>query len=120
MAGGHSSIGQIGRQKAYTVYLVQMLFPLYDNRGRRLPKKLFDQTARTLAKAHGGVTAYTRSPAVGLWNSRGSGLKKDEIVIYEVVTTALHAPLWERRRKMWEATFRQDSLLIRAIRCWEL
>jgi hypothetical protein len=102
------------------MYLIEILFPLYDNQGRRLPKKLFDHTSRSLAKSHGGVTAYTRSPAVGLWNSRGSQLKKDEIVVYEVVTPDLKAKLWENRRKKWEVVFRQGSILIRATRCQQL
>ena len=102
------------------MYLIQILLPLYDNQGRRLPKKLFADTSRSLAKSHGGVTAYTRSPAVGLWKSRGSQLKKDEIVVYEVVTPVLKPKLWKNRRQKWEVAFRQDSLLIRATRCQQL
>ena len=102
------------------MYLIQILLPLYDNRGRRLPKKLFDDTSRSLAKFHGGVTTYTRSPAVGLWNSGGSKLKKDEIIVYEVVTRDLKEKLWKSRRKKWEAAFRQESILIRASRCQQL
>jgi hypothetical protein len=103
------------------MYLIQVLLPRYDNRGRRLPQKLFDDTSRLLAaKSYGGVTAYTRSPAVGLWNSRGSRLKRDEIIVYEVVTPDLKPKLWKNRRKKWEAAFRQDSILIRASRCQQL
>jgi hypothetical protein len=80
------------------MHLIQILLPLYDNRGRRLPNKLFDDTSRSLAKSHGGVTAYSRSPAVGLWTSRGSQLKRDEIIVYEVVTPDLkpksHVPTY--------------------------
>jgi hypothetical protein len=88
------------------MYLIQILLPLYDNQGRRLPKKLFDDTSR--------------SPAVGLWKSRGSQLKKDEIVMYEVVTPDLKPELWKNRREKWKVAFRQDSLLIRATRCQQL
>jgi hypothetical protein len=102
------------------MYLIEILLPLYDNEGRRLPKKLFDQTSRSLAKSHGGVTAYTRSPAVGLWKSRGSQLKKDEIIVYEVVTPDWNPKLWKHRRQKWEMAFRQDSILIRVTRCQQL
>ena len=102
------------------MYLVQILLPLYDNQGRRLPRELFELTSRTLAKAHGGVTAYTRSPAVGLWNRRGSHLRRDDIVVYEVMTAALNATLWARRRKAWEISFRQETIVIRAARCRRL
>jgi hypothetical protein len=37
------------------MYMIEILLPLYDNEGRRLPKKLFDHTSRSLAKSHGGV-----------------------------------------------------------------
>jgi hypothetical protein len=102
------------------MYLIQILLPLYDNRGRRLPNTLFDDTSRALAKSHGGVTIYTRSPAIGLWNSRGSELKKDEIIGYEVVTPDWRPKLWKNRRKKWEVAFRQDSIPIRASRCQQL
>jgi hypothetical protein len=95
------------------MYLIEILFPLYDNRGRRRPNKMFDQTSRSLAKSHAGVTAYTCSPAVGLRNARGSQLKKDEIVVYEVVTPDLKLKLWKNRRRKWEVAFRQDLILIR-------
>jgi hypothetical protein len=99
------------------MYLVQVLFPLYDNRGRRLPKKLFDQVSRSLAEEHGGLTAYSRSPAVGLWNSHGKRLQRDDIVVYEVLAPRLNAKIWARRRKVWELAFKQDTILIRASRC---
>lgn len=99
------------------MYLIQIMLPLYDNRGHRLPGRLFDATSRTLAKAHGGVTAYTRSPAVGVWNSRGARLKRDDIVVFEVMTPSLSAKLWARRRKIWEVVFRQETILIRSLRC---
>ena len=102
------------------MYLIEILLPLYDNQGRRLPNQLFDDTSRSLAKSHGGVTAYTLSPAVGLSKSRGSQLKKDEIVVYEVVTPELKPKLWKNRRKKWEMEFRQDSILIRVTRCQQL
>jgi hypothetical protein len=102
------------------MYLIEILLPLYDNEGRRLPQKLFDHTSRSLAKSHGGVTAYTRSPAVGLWKPRASQLRKDEIIVYEVVTPDLKPKLWKNRRKKWEMEFRQDSILIRVTRCQQL
>ena len=102
------------------MYLIQIMLPLYDNRGRRLPRVLFDATSQALAKAHGGLTAYTRSPAVGVWRSRGAGLKRDDIIVFEVVTSSMNAKLWARRRKRWERAFRQDSILVRSLRCRRL
>jgi hypothetical protein len=103
-----------------SVYLIQILLPLYGKSGRRLPKRLFEVMARDLAKAHDGVTAYTRSPAVGLWRGRTARLKRDDIVVYEVMTSSLNSKVWAHRRRKWEATFTQDSILIRATRYRQL
>jgi hypothetical protein len=102
------------------MYLIQIMLPLYDNRRRRLPRHLFDATCQVLAKAHGGVTAYTRSPAVGIWKSRGARLRRDDIIVFEVMTTSMSRKLWARRRKSWERAFRQDKILIRALCCRRL
>jgi hypothetical protein len=102
------------------MYLIQILLPRYDNRGRRLSKRLFDETARALATSHGGMTVYSRSPALGLWNSRRSGLKQDEIIVYEVLASRFKRNLWKQRRDKWEAAFRQDSILIRISSCEQL
>lgn len=102
------------------MYLVQILLPLYDDRGRRLPKRLFEETSAKLAKAHGGVTAYARAPAVGIWKDKKSRLKRDDIVVYEVMTASLGKKLWADRRKRWEALFDQEAIVIRASPCQRL
>ena len=98
------------------MYLIQIMLPLYDNRGRRLPRQLFDQVSEDLVRAHGGVTANRRSPATDRWKTAGASIKRDETVVYEVMSATCSRTLWARRRKLWEAAFRQDSIFIRAMR----
>ena len=47
--------------------LVQLLLPLYDGQGRRIPRARFEELAAELTRRHGGLTAYVRTPATGLW-----------------------------------------------------
>ena len=49
------------------MHLVQILLPLWDNEGRRLPRALYAELARELTERFGGLTAHTRAPAEGLW-----------------------------------------------------
>jgi hypothetical protein len=95
------------------MYLVQILLPLADNRGRRLPWKLFERVQKELTGRFKGLTAYSRAPAEGLWKPR-QGTKRDEIVVYEVMAPKLDAGWWKQYRSRLERLFRQDSIVIRA------
>ena len=50
-------------------YLVQLILPVYDNDGAPIGRALFAQVRRELTERFGGVTAYTRAPAEGMWES---------------------------------------------------
>ena len=65
--------------------LVQILLPVRDNNGRKFDRALYAKIHRQLVKRCGGLTAHTRSPARGLWNSRGA-TKRDDMIILEVMT----------------------------------
>ena len=60
--------------------LVQILLPLRDNQGRKFDQPLYAEVHDELISRFGGVTAYTRSPARGLWQSAGS-TKRDDVII---------------------------------------
>ena len=49
------------------MHLVQLLLPLYDNEGRGFGETPFAAVREELTRRFGGVTAYMRSPATGLW-----------------------------------------------------
>ena len=95
------------------MHLIQMLLPVTDNGGRPLGRKHFDEVKRELTRKFRGLTAYSRAPAEGLWKPRHH-TKRDQIVVYEVMTPSLSVAWWKRYKKRLEKSFRQDSIVIRA------
>ncbi len=96
------------------MHLVQLFLPLYDNAGTPFPKAGFDAVRAELADRFGGVTAFVRSPAVGLWEDGGGGVQRDEVVLLEVMDQALDPAWWAGYRGQLERRFRQDEVLVRA------
>jgi hypothetical protein len=95
-------------------FLVQILLPLYDRAGKRFGTKLYAEVTRELTERFGGVTAYSRAPAKGLWKSGRRGAQRDDIVVYEVMVKAVQSSWWSRYRAALERRFRQDELVVRA------
>ena len=95
------------------MYLIQILLPLYDNSGAPLPHELFGTVRGELARAFGGLTAFTRAPAEGLWRDEGE-TRRDDIVIFEVMTERLDEGWWRSYRGELERRFRQEMIVIRA------
>lgn len=96
------------------MHLVHILLPLNDNNGKALPKGLFCAVADELTEKFGGLTAHTRAPAEGLWKEDSEQAKKDEIVIYEVMTEELDEAWWGKYRKRLEKRFKQEKIIVRA------
>jgi hypothetical protein len=97
------------------MHLVQLLLPLFDNDGQRLPEESFTRVRAELTDRFGGLTAYTRAPASGLWQDGDTGrTARDDIVVYEVMTGEIDREWWRRYRDTLERTFRQKELVIRA------
>lgn len=97
------------------MYLVQILLPLYDNEGHEFDAAEYVRLRAELADRFGGVTAYTRAPARGVWKDETGGTTRDDIVIFEVMTPELDHAWWTSFRKELEAHFRQESLIVRAM-----
>jgi hypothetical protein len=95
------------------MHLVEILLPLYDNEGRAFPSSDFDRVRDELLEKFGGVTAFRRAPAEGLWDEGGER-SRDRIVIYEVMTDALDRDWWKDYRRGLERRFRQDRVVARA------
>ena len=93
--------------------LVQILIPLYDERGRRFAASLFDLTCAELTEKFGGLTVYSRAPAKGFWKKR-TKIDRDDIVVFEVMCQRLNAKWWKRYRRELEKRFQQEELVIRA------
>ena len=98
------------------MYLVQILLPVYDNDGHAFAAAEYLRLRTELADRFGGVTAYTRAPARGVWKDDATGeTQRDDIVIFEVMTDTLDRKWWSAFRHHLEEHFRQDTLIVRAL-----
>jgi len=96
------------------MHLVQLLLPVYDNAGQPFPAALYTGVRDELAARFGGLTAYTRAPAEGLWTQDGGQPARDDIVVYEVMVEQLDRAWWESFRSRLERMFSQQELVVRA------
>ena len=96
------------------MHLVQLLLPVYDNSGRPFPAERFTAVRDELAERFGGLTAYTRAPAEGLWSNDGGRPTRDDIVVYEVMVDEVDRSWWRDFRARLERQFEQQELVVRA------
>ena len=96
------------------MYLVQILLPLYDNRGERFESALYRDVRDQLVERFGGLTAYTRAPISGLWQESPGRTVRDDLVIYEIMVETLEEAWWADYRRALELQFQQDTLVVRA------
>ena len=99
---------------AHEAYLVQILLPLWDNRGEPLESHLYAVVRRVLVERFGGLTAYARSPAEGIWRRPDDQPVRDQIVVFEVMVAEFDLPWWQQYRARLEQAFRQDTVVVRA------
>ncbi len=98
------------------MHLVQLLLPIRDDAGRAYPREHYDALARELTDRFGGVTAYSRAPATGLWESDSGETVRDQVVVYEVMVETLDPAWWAGLRVRLETQFAQEELVVRAHR----
>src|SRR5690606_24272515 len=67
------------------MHLIEVLLPVYDNKGIPFPRGMFDEVRRELTDQFGGVTAFVRAPAEGLWKEEDGAVVRDDIVLFEVM-----------------------------------
>jgi inorganic pyrophosphatase len=94
-------------------YLIEILLPLYDNHDRAFTQKVFDGIRNELAAEFGGVTAFRRSPAEGVWKHEGGKINRDEIVLFEVMTDKVNREWWARYKVRLEKKLRQKQIVVR-------
>ena len=97
------------------MYLVQILLPLYDANGTVFPRLHYEDVVRELTARFGGVTAYTRAPATGLWEEETGRTVRDDVVVYEVMADTLDRAWWADCRVRLEARFAQDEIVLRSL-----
>lgn len=96
------------------MHLVQLFLPVNGNDGHRFPKASFDRVRIELAEVFGGVTAFVRSPAVGLWEDEAGEVCRDDVMLFEVMADAIDRAWWAGYRRTLEQRFGQEEILVRA------
>jgi len=96
------------------VFLVEFFLPVFDNGGARFSKEEFDGVRRELTERFGGVTAFTRSPAKGLWADDTGLVRRDDLVSFEIMTETLDRAWWRSYREQLGERFRQHEIVMRA------
>ena len=102
------------------MHLIQLLLPVQNEEGDAYPRTLYENLVHRLKEQFGGVTAYTRAPATGLWEAASGQTVRDQVVVYEVMAEELDHGWWARLREELEAKFAQDELVVRAQRIQRL
>lgn len=91
------------------MYLVEILIPA--NGGEDELRRLRDE----LTERFGGVTIFSRSPAVGLWKERTSSRpERDDIIVLEVMTEELERDWWRGYRGTLESRLGEELIVIRS------
>jgi hypothetical protein len=90
------------------MHLVQILLPVVGK------PDAFDEVMHELTERFGGVTAYTRAPAAGVWKSSSASTERDDIIVVEVMVAELDKPWWARYRRNLEKRLQQKELVVRA------
>ena len=93
------------------MHLIQLLLPLHDNNKQEFPIAYFLKVREELTDRFGGVTAFARSPAVGLWKDADK-VSRDDMLMFEVMSQQLDKEWWSNYRAKLQKEFRQEELLI--------
>ena len=96
------------------MHLIQILLPIHDNEQKPFPREEYSRVRQELTERFGGLTVYTRAPAVGMWKANENHTSQEDIVIFEVMAKELDADWWHNYRTDLETRFRQEVIMIRA------
>jgi hypothetical protein len=102
------------------MYLIQLLLPLRDNTKQPFSRAEFESVRSHLTERFGGVTAFLRSPGEGLWKESDNDISHDDVVMFEVMAEELDTPWWVEYRETLQRQFRQEELIIRALKVTRL
>lgn len=93
--------------------LFQILLPLYDNEGKPFSDDMYKAIRLELTERFGGLTAYSRSPATGLWKDGDEELTVEKLIVYEVIADDFEKKFWKSFKEILKAQFRQEDMIIR-------
>jgi hypothetical protein len=94
--------------------LIQMLLPTKSAQRTSYSDDLLRRTRRELIDRFGGITAYTRAPASGVWTSPDGDVEEDDVVMIEVLAEQFDIRWWQSYASTLKERFQQESILIRA------
>jgi hypothetical protein len=97
------------------MHLVQILLPVYGNDGKHLLRHTYDVIRDELLGRFGGLTAFTQSPAEGLWTPQDKRTRRDEVVIIEVMVEDLDRSWWESYRDVLQKRLSQECVVVRVL-----
>ena len=96
--------------------LIQLLLPTHTRSGAAVASEQFARVRVELTERFGGVTAYTRSPATGLWKrEEDDAIERDQVIMVEVVVDDFDAAWWASYREQLEQRFDQEEVHARAL-----
>jgi hypothetical protein len=98
-----------------TDHLIQILLPLRMRDGTDVPESTFAAVRVELTERFGGITAYSRSPATGLWKRTEADVERDQVIMIEVVVEAFDRDWWAQYRQQLEQRFGQEEVHARAL-----
>ena len=96
-------------------HLIQILLPIHLRDKTPVPSEMFSRVRRELTEKFGGVTAYSRSPATGLWKTPDAEIERDQVIMIEVVVDAFDRAWWSAYCRELEQRFGQDDVFARAL-----
>jgi hypothetical protein len=84
--------------------------------GSLVASEQFARVRVELTERFGGVTAYSRSPATGLWKKDDDdAIERDQVIMVEVVVEVLDRDWWAGYRVELERRFGQEEVHARAL-----
>jgi hypothetical protein len=99
-----------------THHLVQILLPTQMRDRTPVPPEQFARVRVELTERFGGVTAYSRSPATGLWKrDEDDAIERDQVIMVEVVVEVFDREWWAVYREQLESRFGQDEVHARVL-----
>lgn len=97
--------------------LIQLLLPttIPDRPASENASAALAQTRAELTETFGGVTAYLRSPAKGIWTAPDGQPEQEDVVMLEIVAERFDRAWWRAYADRLAARFEQEVVHVRAL-----
>src|SRR5579884_3032862 len=96
------------------MHVIEIFLPVRRNYGSLQPRGVLGDIRAELVEKFGGLTAYSRAPADGFWQSEEGQVEQDAIVVIEVMTEETDRQWWRDFRARLEKLLEQQAVLIRS------